>query len=266
MARNKKQTPLLEFKNITVYRGETKALDNIDLTIPKGQDVAILGPNGSGKSTLIKTITHECYAWQGNPKSSIKIFGEVLWNIFDLQDKLGIVTNDLMQTCSRDITAMELILSGFFSSIGLWQGQQVTKAMEKKARQALTQMEALPLAQRLVSHLSDGQARRILISRALVHDPQALLLDEPFNSLDPKASYDLKNILGKLARSGRNIILATHQFSDIIPEITRVIFMKEGRIYLDGSREKVLTSKNLTALFDFPVGKQSTYKLPDGAL
>src|SRR6266852_2460923 len=123
--------PLLSLEHVTVLRGareQRPALDDITLRIQAGEHVAILGPNGCGKSTLINTITRECYPL-ARPGSSLTILGHDSWNVFELRKLLGIVTNDLMATCTRDITAFEVVLSGFFSSIGLQPYHYVTASM-----------------------------------------------------------------------------------------------------------------------------------------
>jgi iron complex transport system ATP-binding protein len=233
-------------------RGEKTVLHDITLRIQAGEHVAILGPNGCGKSTLIKTITRECYPLN-REGSSLKIFGREAWNIFELRPLLGIVSNDLMSTCTRDITGLEAVLSGFFSSIGIQPYHHVTEAMLAKAREVLDLLEVPHLADRFMDELSSGEGRRILIARAMVHDPLALLLDEPANSLDVHATLELRALLRKLAQSGIGILVVTHHLPDIIPEITRVILLKDGRIFADGSKAELLTSERLTHLFGLSV-------------
>lgn len=228
-------------------------LDRFSLSIGVGEHVAILGPNGSGKSTLIKTITRECYPHQGNANSSMKIMGKDRWNVFDLRAMLGIVTNDLMQSCTRNFPAREIVLSGFFSSVGVWEYHHVTEPMERKADEVMELLEITHLAARNVEELSSGEARRVLIARALVHDPKALVLDEPTTSLDLRAVYELRNSLRKIAQAGTSLILVTHHLPDIIPEINRVILFQDGRIAADGPKEDVLTSESLSSLFDAPL-------------
>jgi iron complex transport system ATP-binding protein len=233
-------------------RGENIALREVTLSIGPGEHVAILGPNGCGKSTLIKTITRECYPL-ASPESSISILGQSIWNIFDLRSLLGIVSNDLMAQCTREITGFDIVLSGFFSSIGIWPNHHVTGDMRGKASQILKLLEAPHLAHKPVDEMSSGEARRVLIGRALVHDPKALLLDEPSTSLDLSAQHELRETVRKLARSGMGILLVTHHLSDIIPEIERVIFMREGQIVADGPKGETLTAAALRELFGVEV-------------
>ena len=125
--------------------------------------------------------------------------------------------------------------------------------MERKAHEVLARLEIAHLAERNVDEMSSGEARRILIGRALVHDPKALVLDEPTASLDLHATHELREILRKLARGGISIILVTHHLPDIIPEIGRVVLLKDGRVYRDGPKEQVLTAEHLSELFRTPV-------------
>ena len=233
-------------------RGDKTALHDITLRVRAGEHVAILGPNGSGKSTLIKTITRECYPLV-LPGSSLTILGRDSWNVFELRPLLGIVSNDLMSASTRDITGLEVILSGFFSSIGIQPYHHVTPEMLDKARAVLDLLEVPHLADRDMTTLSSGEARRILIGRALVHDPLALLLDEPTNSLDLRSALELQAIVRKLAQAGTGILLVTHHLADIIPEIDRVILLRDGRVFADGIKRALLTAERLTELFGLPV-------------
>jgi len=243
---------LIEFERITVMRGRTVAVDDVSLKIDAGEHMAILGPNGCGKSTLIKAITRECYPvyqeW-----SSVRIFGRDVWNVAELRTMLGIVSNDLMSTCTRSVTGRDIVLSGFFSSVGIWPHQEVTPNMIERADQAIALMEVAHLADRDTDEMSSGEARRILMARALVHNPRALLLDEPSTALDLHAQHELRLILSKLARAGIGIVMVTHHLSDLIPEIDRVVLMDRGRIVDDGSKKEVLVASKLSALFHQPL-------------
>ncbi len=244
--------PLLDLRNVSVQRGNTLALNSIDLRIEQGEHLAILGPNGSGKSTLIKLITRECYPVAG-ASSSFQLFGRSQWNIFDLRSHLGIVSNDLMARCTREITGLELVLSGFFGSIGIWPNHRVTPEMEMAAQAAMTRLEVAHLAGRWLDELSSGEARRLLIARALIHAPSTLLLDEPGTSLDLAAQRELREALRALAQSGLTLLLVTHHLEEIIPEIERVVLLKQGAVFADGPKTEVLTPRSLSALFGVPL-------------
>lgn len=240
--------PLLEFSRVTVWQGGKKALNSLRVTIQEGENIAVLGPNGAGKSSFIKTITRELYPDPGIPGLVFRIRGSDVWDVFELRSTIGIVSNDLQYAFTRDITGREVILSGFFSSIGLF-NQTVTPAMEKRTDAILRFLEIDHLSDRPMTELSSGESRRLLIGRALVHNPATLILDEPTNSLDLHALHTFRETLRKVARRGTGIILITHQVHDIIPEITRVILMENGRFTKDGRKETVLTSENISRLF-----------------
>jgi iron complex transport system ATP-binding protein len=247
--------PLIECSNLRVYRGQHRVLDGFSLTVPAGQNIAILGPNGSGKSSLIKLITREIYP-VASAGASLRVLGRDRWALFDLREHIGIVSNDLMATCTREFTGRELVLSAFFGSVGLWPHHEVSPDMRERADEALEIMEAGHLADRIVTELSSGEARRLLVARALAHGPQALVLDEPTNSLDLRACRDLARCLSRLARRGTNIILVTHHLPDIIPEIDRVVVLVDGRVGHDGPKSAILTSAVLSEAFGIPVDVQ----------
>src|SRR5579883_1751054 len=245
--------PLLDFQNITVRRGDCTVLHNVTLSIAQGEHAVILGPNGSGKSTLIKLISRELYPLLKPEPWSLRILGRDRWHLFDLRNHLGIVSNDWMQMCTRDYSGYEIVLSGFFGSVGIWPNHTVTAAMEGKTREVMQQLEISHLAERNTNEMSSGEARRILIARALVHDPQALVLDEPTNSLDLHATHELREILRRLAAGGISVIMVTHHLPDIIPEIERVVLIGGGCIVRDGRKDEVLRSDTLSGLFGIPV-------------
>jgi ABC-type molybdenum transport system, ATPase component/photorepair protein PhrA len=244
--------PLLEFANVSVIRSGKTVLDRISVTIQEGEHLAILGPNGSGKSSFIKTITREYYPARMNNGTVFRVWGKDVWDVFDLRPLLGVVSNDLQYAFMRELSGREVILSGFFSSIGLFH-HAVTPAMEQKTDRTMAFLGIEHLRDRSISRMSSGEARRFLIGRALVHGPKALILDEPTNSLDLHSLHTFRQMLRRIAQSGTGIILVTHHLHDVIPEIERVILMKEGRFWKDGPKTKVLSGDHMSQLFELPV-------------
>jgi iron complex transport system ATP-binding protein len=248
MAQSPSQPPLLALSHVTVMRGELAALQDITLRVEAGEHVCILGPNGCGKSTLIKTITRECYPLT-NEGSSITILGRERWNVFELRSLLGIVSPDLLASCTSDATGRDVVLSGFFSSTRIFPHHTPNPELLEKTDAALARLGIAHLAGRPVAQMSSGEAKRTLIARALVHEPQTLLFDEPSNALDIGAQLQLRDTMRALANGGLGVLLVTHHVSEIIPEIERVVLLRAGRIVADGPKQDMLTSARLSALF-----------------
>ncbi len=233
-------------------RGQKVALDDFTLRIEADEHVAILGPNGCGKSTFIKTITRECYP-VARPESSMSLLGKDTWDVFTLRAQLGIVSNDLMLSCTGDACGRDVVLSGFFSSTAIYPNHTVDSEQSRLAEAALAELKISHLADRPVCEMSSGEARRVLIARALVHKPRALLFDEPCNSLDLAAQQSVRQTMTELARAGTAIILVTHELADVVPEIERVVLMNRGRVVADGPKEEILKVERLTELFGVSV-------------
>ncbi len=243
--------PLIELDRATVVRGEATVLQAWSLRIVAGQHTVLLGPNGCGKSTFIKLITRELYPLAREGDTPVKVMGRSRWNVNELRTQLGVVTGDL----GRDLQDMpgldveQAVLTGFFASLMLPPDAEVTPLMRERVRDALQQVGADTLAGRQLAEISTGEMRRVLIARALVHRPQALLLDEPTAGLDLVAQHDFLQLLKQLATQGMTLILVTHHIEEIIPEIDRVILLRDGRVHADGNRADTLTSAHLSAVF-----------------
>jgi iron complex transport system ATP-binding protein len=239
--------PFLELQNVNVARGENVVLHDINLTIHEGEHVAILGPNGCGKSTLIKTMTCECYPL-ALEDTRVSIFGRERWDLTELKKRLGIVSAELPGKQTLQTTGRDAILTGFFSSSTLWPNLTVTPQMRVRAEEVLELVGATGIADKPVGEMSAGQQRRVMIGRALVGSSDMLLLDEPSNALDLAAQQGLRDMLRRLAQRGTGILLITHHIADILPEIDRVIQMRDGRIIADGPKKDLLTGPVLSDL------------------
>jgi iron complex transport system ATP-binding protein len=246
---------LLSLHQATVIRSARRILDGVSLQVEEGQHTAILGPNGSGKSSLIRLINHDHYPLhRADGPPPVRVCGQDRWNVFELRSRLGIVSADLDQSLAgRGARGLEAVLTAFFASHGVFSHHDVTPTMRDRALAALEQVEAAYLAERTLDEMSTGEVRRILIARALVHEPQALMLDEPTTGLDLVARHRFLRTVRGLAQSGKTIILVTHRLEEVIPEIEQVVLLQGGRVQCAGPKPTTLTAANLSALFGAPV-------------
>jgi len=248
--------PLIELDRACVIRGQVRVLHDLSLRIEQGQHTALLGPNGCGKSSFIKLITRELYPLaHGDGTVAVRVLGQNRWQVDRLRSQLGIVTGDLSSNLSDmpGLTVEEAVLTGFFASFVVPAFREVTPEMRERARETLAMTGALPLLQRGYAELSAGETRRVLIARALVNRPQALLLDEPSTGLDLIAREQLIATMRGLARQGITLVLVTHHIEEIIPEIERVVMLRGGKILADGSRAELLCDGPLSELFGGPI-------------
>ena len=243
--------PLIDIRRATIWRGSTRVFENLSLEIAQHEAVAILGPNGSGKTTLLKTINRELYPVAGDG-SWVRILGKDTWNVWELRQHIGVVSHDLHSRYTPTTTALEVVVSGFHSSIGVHGtlARRVTPEQLARARDVLGLLGIANLASTPLATMSTGQQRRCLLGRALVHRPDTLILDEPTSGLDFAASFDYLQRIRQLAHTGHNLVIVTHHLNEIPPEVERVIVLKEGRVIADGEKSAVLTADVLSAAYD----------------
>ena len=264
MTRGGAGEPVLELAGATVVKGGRPVLDHLTLTIRQGEHTAILGPNGAGKSMLLALLTHyERALAPEDGTAPVRVFGEANWNVFDLRSQLGMVSADLHQrfvggNSEGRITGEAAVLSGFLASHGLLRYGNVTPDMRRRAARALEASGAVHLAGRKLDEMSSGEARRVLLARALATAPRALVLDEPTTGLDLAARHAFMERIRAIARQGTTIILITHHIDEIFPEIGRVVLLRGGRIAAEGPTAAMMTSERLTDLFDLPVDVQES--------
>jgi len=245
--------PLVELHEASVVFGDARVLDALTLTIGGGEHTAILGPNGAGKSTLMKLLALEIYPL-ARARPAIRLFGRERWDVAELRTRMGIVSADVHDRFVRgnsngSIAALDATLSGFFATQGVFGHQHVTGEMRDRAADALARMGVAHLARVTLDRMSTGEARRVLIARALVARPRLLVLDEPTRGLDLVARHAFMERVRGIASGGTTLLLVTHYIDEIIPEIDRVILLDRGRIAADGPKRDVLTADALGALF-----------------
>ena len=243
---------IIDLQNITVFQGRNKILDDFTLTIDESQSTVILGPNGSGKTTLLKLLNRELYIVE-DPKSSLKIFEKDRWNVDDLRSNLGVVSQHLQYGYSNSAIGLYVVLSGFYSSDGIWQHQTFEEEKLNRAKEVMDLLSISELQDRAFSSMSTGEQRKFLLARFLVNDPAVLVFDEPTSGLDMSTCFQYLEIIRELIGMGKKVVLVTHHVHEIPPEVTRVILLKEGKVIEDGNKDEILTDTNLTNLFDWPI-------------
>jgi iron complex transport system ATP-binding protein len=253
-----KRLPVIEIRDATVRTEHGhRMLEGVSIRVEEGEHTAILGPNGSGKTSLIHLVTHHRRPWTGGGTTgSVRVFGRERWNVSELRRLLGVVSATpatFVLGNGRGPTGLELALSGFFAAGELFPHHEVTDAMRDRARAALELMEASHLAARHFRELSTGEARRVVIARALAPDPRALLLDEPTAGLDLVAMRRLTETLRRVAAAGKTIVLVTHHVEEIFPEVARVVLLSRGHVLAAGPRPELLTAEMLSRTFEAPV-------------
>ena len=243
--------PLIDIHNATIYRGDTRVFENFSLTIGQHEQVAILGPNGCGKTTLLKTLNREIYPVVSD-QSWVRILGRDRWNVWDLRAHIGIVSHELQMRYTKTNTGLHVVLSGFLSSIGIHGilSDRLGDEQKRRAVQVMHELAISDLAEKPLGEMSTGQQRRCLLARALVHDPDTLIFDEPTAGLDLTASFDLLRRIRGLVEAGKSLLLVTHQLNEIPPDIGRVILMRKGKIVADGKKREILTEENLFRTYD----------------
>ncbi len=243
--------PLIDIHNATIYRGDTRVFENFSLTIDQHEQVAILGPNGCGKTTLLKTLNREIYP-VANDQSWLRILGKDRWNVWDLRAQIGIVSHELQMRYTKTNTGLDVVLSGYLSSIGVHGllASQLTEENRQRALEIMRDLAIADLAGKQLGQMSTGQQRRCLLARALVHDPDTLILDEPTAGLDLSSSFDLMGRIDGLIKAGKSLLLVTHQLNEIPPDISRVVLLRQGKIIADGEKSQVLTEENLFRAYD----------------
>ena len=223
------------------------------------EHTAIIGPNGAGKSILVSLLTlAQRPLASADGRHPVRVFGVHNWDLFELRSQLGIVSADLHHffvngNSEGSITAEAAVLSAFLNSYGILRYGEVTGTMRERAAAALAGAGAAHLALRTLDEMSSGEARRVLLARALATAPRALVLDEPTTGLDLVARHSFMETVRRLARAGTTIILITHHIEEIVPEIERIVLLRDGRILADGSRADNLTADRLTDVFAHPV-------------
>ena len=232
---------VLRLEGISVVIEGKKILRDVSWRVRSGENWALLGENGSGKTTLLKVVTGYLWPSRGDVWVLGSHFGGI--DLRELRKQIGFVSGSLHDRTPFNETALNVVVSGRYASIGLW--GEPTKKDLKRASDLIEFMECRGLEGRKFGTLSQGEQQRILIARALMPKPKLLILDEPCVSLDLAAREKFLSTIRKLCKEKITLIYVTHHIEEIVPEITHVLILKKGAVYALGAKGKTLISGNL---------------------
>lgn len=247
MSKHKRPT-ILDVSQLVIRRGNTLILDGVSWQVERGQHWVILGANGSGKTSLLSSLTGYLPPTDGDITVLGRRYGESDWR--ELRKEIGIVSSSIRQLMADSEPAIDSVVSGKYAMIDFW--GRPTAADRKAALRILKQIECDYLANRPWLYLSQGERQRVLIGRALMAKPKLLILDEPCAGLDPAAREHFLAFLQRLgsARNSPTLVLVTHHVEEIMPVLSHVLVLKQGRVLAVGEKAKILNAATLSATFD----------------
>ncbi len=240
----------LEAKNISCFKNEYEVVKDLNLNLKYSENVILIGPNGSGKSSLLELINRNIYPVL-KKDTVFKLFNKELINIWELRKKISTVNYDIKSRINDNLMVFDLIISGLYSKYC-----KISHKSEKDvslAENLINKMLITKLSQKYFLHLSEGEKQIVLIARALIKNPEILILDEPIANLDLKSKFYVLDKLNELSKLNTKIICVTHDISMITEIYNRVIMMKDRIIIADGTQNETINSKNLSILFDINI-------------
>jgi molybdate transport system ATP-binding protein len=236
---------LIQIENADVFLDRSKVLQGIRWQLKRGEHWAVLGGNGAGKTTFLKLIASDLYPAFGSRVARFELKADN--TIWDLRRRIGCVS-PLLQTHYREqVTGEEVVASGFFSSIGLMEKPSATQL--GRARALLREFGLGHLRSRSMLAMSFGELRKVLTLRALVHDPELIIFDEPFDGLDAESRRDFRSALERVAARGTQLLVVTHHLDDLPRCITHGLFLERGRIAVEGEWPEVRAHAKVVSLF-----------------
>jgi molybdate transport system ATP-binding protein len=237
-----RSAPLVELEDVEVRLGGRAVLSHLTLALHQGVSWALLGANGSGKSTLLRVLRGELWPHhQGGGRRTFHLGGSPEESPIGVRELVGLVSPELQQEYLRrdwDLPVEAVVRSGFTDSV--WPPDAATPAQAARIAEVLAEVGVAHLAARSVLALSSGEARKVLLARALAGRPRLLFLDEPCHGLDAPSRASFLALVSGVARGGTPVVLATHRMDELVPEITRVAVLHGGRILAQGERDEVL--------------------------
>jgi iron complex transport system ATP-binding protein len=247
--------PVLQFAGVTVRRGEATLIEDIDWTVEEDERWVILGPNGAGKTTLMQVASAQIHPSSGVAGILDEVLGAV--DVFELRPRIGLTSAALAERIPRDELVRDVIVSASYSVLGRWREQYDDQDHARSVR-LMKAMGIARLAERTFGTLSEGERKRVQIARALMTDPELLILDEPAAGLDLGGREELVTTLSGLAmdETAPATILVSHHVEEIPPGFTHVLMLRGGRVTTSGPIERVMTEDALSETFGIPLRLQ----------
>lgn len=239
---------IVRIEHANVRRDGKLILRDVSLHFNEGEHIAIVGPNGAGKSTLLDVISRHVYPLALDEYKSI-LFGKERWMRSELDKLIGVVSERNATFLNTSYTIREIVCSGLYSSLGFDFHHQIREEDWKRADEELKRVSLYDKKDRIMNTMSSGEKRRIMLARVNINRPPLLLLDEASSALDFPSRASLRRLISSYAENS-TVVMVTHELSEIIPEIRRVMLMKNGKIVMDGKKEEVLREDTLSDLFE----------------
>ena len=243
---------VLHFSGVSVVRGGTRILDSVDWSVDDDQRWVILGPNGAGKTTLLQLAAALVHPSSG----TVEVLEEPLGgtDLFELRPRIGFASTAMARKVPANEKVLDVVMTAAYSVTGRWI-EEYEEMDERRAQRVLSEWKLDHLADRKFGTLSDGEQKRVQIARAVMTDPEMLLLDEPAASLDLGARESLLQLLSGYAREANApaIIMVTHHVEEIPRGFTHVLLLGGGSIVASGPIASTLTSETLSRAFDLPI-------------
>jgi iron complex transport system ATP-binding protein len=243
---------VLEFADVSVRRGEATLLDRVSWTVEEDERWVVLGPNGAGKTTLLQIASAQLFPTQGSVDVLEERLGSV--DVFELRPRIGLTSAALAERIPRHETVHDVVVSAAYGVLGRWR-EMYDDLDHDRAESLLRELGAKHLAPRTFGTLSEGERKRVQIARALMSDPELLLLDEPAAGLDLGGREDLVSTLSMLAYDPDSpaTVLVSHHVEEIPPGFTHALMLRQGRVVAAGLLDRTVTEQNLSATFGMPL-------------
>ncbi|OYC95511.1 ABC transporter ATP-binding protein [Microbacterium sp. Yaish 1] len=243
---------VLEFSDVVVRRNARNIIDRVDWSVSDDQRWVVLGPNGAGKTTVLQLAASLLHPTSG----TVEILGERLGrtDVFELRPRIGFASSAMARRIPAEETVLDVVLTAAYAVTGRWR-EDYEDIDERRAMRVLAEWKLDGLAERTFGTLSDGEQKRVQIARAVMTDPEVLLLDEPTASLDLGAREELLALLGGYAQAPTTpaMIMVTHHVEEIPVGFTHVLLLREGSVVAAGPLAETLTAENLTETFGLPI-------------